>query len=206
MQQKAIFLIFFLTIGVFETQNLFAQQRFKAGLVVGLNAAQIMGDKTGGYNKLGVVGGLKGIAILTDKAELSMELTYSQRGSKNDESEPVNVKIKLEYVEVPILFSYKDWYNEEGDFYRLQGSIGFSYGRLLNAEFDDLISSPIDVTDRFITNDFSFVIGADVFFTPHWALGARWNSSFNKLAKNVNSPTGNGLRGYFFTFRATYVF
>jgi len=182
-----------------------AQQRFKAGFTAGLNASQIQGDDTGGYNKLGLVGGLKGIAVLGERSELSLELTYSQRGSKNDKAEPVDIVIRLAYAEVPVLFNYKDWYVEDGDYHRVMGSIGFSYGRLLSAESEGLTSKYIDETDNFTKDDFSFVVGAEFFFQPRLSLGIRWNSSFNKLFHNDHAPGKNELRGYFLSFRLNYL-
>jgi hypothetical protein len=187
-------------------QDLSAQQRFKAGIVAGVNAAQIRGDNTGGFNKLGLVGGLRAIAVLTDKTDLSMELTYSQRGSKNDKNEPVNIQIDLNYIEVPVTYGVKDWYIEDGDYYKVQASGGLAYSRLLKATTQDLTGPQKDVTEEFSTNDFGIVLGAEFFLNKHWSLSGRWISSFNLLAEAENSPSKNSLRGYFLSFRINYIF
>jgi len=195
----------FLFLFILTVQQIHAQ-RFRAGVVAGLNASQIRGDDTGGYNKLGFVGGLRGIIVLTDRSDLSIELLYSERGSKNDSQEPVDIEINLKYAEVPILFNYKDWYVEDGNYYRVQASAGFSFSRLLDATSAGSTSKYINETGNFTDNDFSFVIGGEFFFNRHLALGFRWNSSFNKLFKNDNARGKNSLRGYFLSFRTAYIF
>lgn len=210
MTQRNILLFSFLFLLIFPFQNIEAQapQRFKAGLVFGLNASQIRGDDTGGYNRLGIVGGLRGITILTDKVDLNLELLYSERGSKSSNEEQIrgfDVDIKLQYVEVPVMVSYKDWYNEDKDYYKVLASAGLSFSRLLNASSDGLTTHQ-NVED-FGQNDFNIILGVEFFASPKISFSARWNSSVNLLFDNQkHNPSLNGLRGYFLTFRANYLF
>jgi len=186
--------------------GLTAQQRFKAGLVAGVNASQINGDNTGGYNKLGLLGGLRVITVLSEKSDVSIELAYSQRGSKNDKSEPVDIRIDLNYIEVPVLYTYKDWLDESGDYYKVQALGGLAFSRLLKGTVEDSASPPKEITGDLRSNDLSLVLGVEFFFTKHWSLSGRWHSSLNKLATAEKSPTKIDLRGYFFTFRVNYIF
>ena len=183
-----------------------AQQRFRAGLTAGVNLSQIHGDKTGGYNRIGLVGGLRVLTLLTEKSDLSVELLFSQRGSKNDKSEPFIIQIDLDYVEVPFTYNYKDWYDEEGDYYKVQATGGFVFSRLLNATHEDSSGRQVDMTGDFNTNDFGIVLGAEFFLSKHWSISGRWTSSFNKLSDSENSPTLTELRGYFLSFRTNYIF
>ena len=75
-----IVLLISLTFFLFFSGNTTAQQRFKAGVIGGLNASQIQNDDVGGYRRLGIQGGLRAITIFTDKIDLFFEILYSQRG------------------------------------------------------------------------------------------------------------------------------
>lgn len=207
---KRIYLSFFTALALLLfTGSLAAQQRFKAGVVFGLNASQIQGDDIGGYSKLGIHGGLRAIAVLKDKMDLSFELLYAQRGSYSKYSSircpNGDVNISLQYVEVPVLISYKDWFQEDDGYYKVQASAGISYGRLLNAKSEG--SCHDDLTDKFNTNDIGFTGGVEYFASEKISFGVRWTKSFNLLYNNAkHDSTRNSLRGFFLSFRGAYVF
>lgn len=206
MSKKIFTLLGLLLFTLLLSQDVFAQQRFKAGITAGLNAAQIRGDASAGYNKLGIVGGLRAIAVFTDRTDLTIELTFSQRGSRNDPNEAQLIQIDLNYVEVPFIYHYKDWLHEEGDYYRVQAAVGLTFSRLLKAEHDDRIGNVVEKTSDFKSNDIGLLLGAEFFINKHWSISGRWNSSFNLLSEGNNSPTKNELRGYFLSFRLNYTF
>ncbi len=146
-------------------------------MVFGLNAAQISGDDVAGYNKLGLHGGLRAIAKLQDKMDLVIGMLYSQRGSY---ARFVNgdIKINLQYIEIPLTIAYKDWYQEEEDYYKVQAIGGFSFSRLLKAS---AIGSLHDgEVENFNDNDISVTLGADIFLSKHFGFGASWSQSLNK--------------------------
>lgn len=193
------------------TTDLSAQSRFKAGVVAGFNVCQIRGDDTGGFNKFGLVGGVRAITILQEKMDVSMELLYSQRGSRANSTEQTrlgrDVEIDLNYVEVPVLFNYKDWLNEEDNFYHVQASIGFAYSRLINATAAGATNEHEGEVENFNDDDFSFVIGAEYFINPKISISARWVTSINLLYNNEkHNPNLMGLRGHFLSFRTNYLF
>jgi hypothetical protein len=196
----------FLLLSILAVSRLEAQQRFKAGLVLGLNAAQIQGDDIGGYNKLGLAGGLRAVVMLKEKQDILVELLYSQRGSRSKIGQVAGdpVKIKLQYIEVPVLFSYKDWLDEDANHYKMRATGGFSYGRLIEAAAEG--SKHDDLTEEFFVNDLSFVIGFEFFPGPHVGFGVRWNRSLTLLFDNENFPGRNSLYGYFLAFRSNYIF
>ncbi len=182
-------------------------QRFKAGLVLGMNTAQIDGDDSAGFHKFGIVGGLRGVVILTDKMELSMEMLFSQRGSRSSSNDP-NVfpfKITLNYIEVPVAFNYLDWLEGDGEYYKLHFHAGFSYGRLLSQSSDDLTLSQLG--EFFRTNDVSLLAGATFYANKHIGITARYSRSlFPLFERTDNSPNADPLIQYFFTFHAVYMF
>ncbi|MEZ4962348.1 MAG: porin family protein [Saprospiraceae bacterium] len=186
--------------------NADAQQRFRAGLVLGLNASQILGDDIGGYNKLGLQGGLRVNTILRDKMDLIVEMLYSQRGSRSKTNEfIIPRKINLQYVEVPVMVSYKDWYIEDDDYYKVQVIGGLTYSRLFKSSAEG--SDHDDQVDNFINNDVGFTLGAEFYLSRHFGFSFRFSRSINLLYnKDKHNPGVNSLRGFFLSFRTMYIF
>ncbi len=190
------------------------ESRFGAGLVVGLNAAQINGDNSGGYNKLGLRAGLRGIAHLSARADLSVDLLYSQRGSRSElvvgGGVPVFV-IHLVYAEVPVRFTWRDWYDEDDKFYKVFASGGFSYGRLLQTRFEN---TPLEAeAERFNTNDVSLTLALGYMQNPHLGFQVSWSRSLTPLYNNRKWLNDAGLPRYpyslwpyFLSFETFYLF
>ncbi len=203
MTKKILPLILALSAFFIFNHTISAQQRFKAGLIVGLNASQILGDENGGYNRLGLQGGLRAITVFTEKSDLVFEILYSQRGSRG-RTGISTLEISTNYIEVPVLFTFKDWLDEDG-FYRIQVSGGFSYGRLLSASAIDSVHG--EQVDNFNSNDISITLGAEFFTSEHFSFGARWSRSLNLLYnKDKYNQSINSLRGFFLSFRGAYIF
>lgn len=187
-------------------------QRFKAGVIVGLNASQLDGDSYYGYNKLGLVAGLSGVILLTEKVDLNLELLYSQRGSASS-LVPDNInypfKIKTDFIEIPLLINYKDWLDSEGEYYKLHFHGGFSYGRLINTEVDDgtTNSNLVQASEDFNKNDWSYMLGVTFYTGQHLAFTFRWSRSFGLLylQTSVNSPVPS-LQNHLLSFRTLYMF
>lgn len=185
----------------------FGQQRFKAGVIIGLNASQINGDANAGFNKLGLMGGLRAAAILGPKSELGLEILYSQRGSQSDlipSSGLLVARIRTSYVEVPVYYTFMDWAVEDLDYYRMHFHAGFSYGRLIEA------STNVDeiLTDAFNENDVAFIVGFTYNINENWGAGFRYNRSIIPLFKRSddNPINTNTLWSFFLSFNTCYNF
>jgi len=188
--------------------SLQAQQRFKAGIVLGVTAAQINGDDSAEFNKLGFTGGLRAITILSEKSDVLIELLYSQRGSQtalSANSVLVQQVVHLDYIEVPILFNYKDWLADDDSYHKLHFHGGLSYGRLLNSRFED---SPLEEAAPFFReNDFGWAAGVTFFVNKNVGFSARYTRSINLLFKsNSTNPNVNSLLSYFLSFSGNYIF
>jgi len=200
-----IFLIIFVGNNLLE-----AQQRFYAGLMAGFTASQIDGDDSAGFNKPGLTAGVKASAFLNDKMDLSFEILFSQRGSQTElvpDNSIAQRKVSLSYVEVPVIFGYNDWYEEEGDFYHLKFLAGFSYGRLIDYKIEDLVF-PQGVIDRFNENNVSWLLGATYFMNEHWGFSLRYNSAITFLFDNREdgAPNHKPLVSRFLNLQAIYMF
>ena len=188
--------------------SLQAQQRFKAGIVLGITAAQINGDDSAEFNKLGLTGGLRAVTILSEKSDILIELLYSQRGSQtalSSNAVAFQRVIHLDYIEVPILFNYKDWLAGDKDYYKLHFHGGLSYGRLFNSRFED---SPLEEAAPFFReNDFSWAAGVTYFINKNVGFSARYTRSINLLFKSDSTnPNVNSLLSYFLSFSGNYIF
>ena len=184
------------------------EQRFRAGINLGITAAQINGDDSANFNKLGMTGGIRALTILGPNADFLIEILYSQRGSRTEllasSGLPQRI-IQLHYVEVPFIYTYKDWYQDSEDYHKMHFQGGFSYGRLFNSNFEN---SPLEEAAPFFReNDFSWLAGLTFHTSPNFGFYARYTRSLNLLFKNNNNnPNANSLLSFFLSFGGTYIF
>ncbi|HOB77133.1 MAG: outer membrane beta-barrel protein [Bacteroidales bacterium] len=101
--KKFIFLILLLISTFLTAQN------FGGGFSIALNGSQVSGDQLSGFDKFGVRTGVFTFYNISEQSKLKLELVFSQKGSrKNPTSEdPTSFLLKLNYVEIPLLFEYK---------------------------------------------------------------------------------------------------
>ncbi len=198
------------------SQSAVGQQRFGGGALVGVNASQLDGDQAAGYNKYSLCAGVRGIVYLENKKNISIDLLYSGQGSRSTDNDPVlPFTVKLDYLEIPVLFNYGDWEKKDRNnraYYKLQFSGGISYSRLFNAAADPsfLINhAPLTLWQK---NSFSAVLGATYFVNAHFTVGVKWTSAFTRLFNQNdynNDPVlrnYNSIRGYFWSLQAGYLF
>jgi hypothetical protein len=81
-------------------------QRFGGGAIAGLSATQVSGDNLGGFTKAGIGAGVFVYSKLSEKTSAQIELFYVQKGSKSSSKDSVFYKMKLHYVEMPVLLRY----------------------------------------------------------------------------------------------------
>jgi len=183
-------------------------QRFKAGINLGLTAAQINGDDSAEFNKLGITAGLRAYTMLTEKSDIVIEILYSQRGSRTKllaNSVGPDQLINLQYIEVPVIYTIKDWYQDDGDYHKMHFQAGLSYGRLFGSRFEN---TGLSVTQPFLLeNDFSWLAGITFHANEHVGFYARYTRSMNLLYKNTDTnPNANSLLSFYLTFGGVYVF
>lgn len=177
MKMKYLFLGFFaLAISTLYAQDTGPERRFEAGLVAGFNLSQVNGDLLYGFNKIGLNLGGRVDAVLTERWRLSLEMLYTQQGasrSKTDNPASAFDKIRLNFVEAPVMLHFQDW--------KIQASAGVSYGRLINYEIIDYTGE--DATDEvpLRENVFSAVLGGAFFFDEHVGLNILWSKWINNL-------------------------
>ena len=100
--------LFLFSIFLLTTTFSFAQ--FKGGFYAGFNGSQVDGDNYAGYYKLGLNLSAAVEFPLSDYFGVSMEISYSQKGSqtKSIQGIPRGYFLKLDYAEVPLMINYHD--------------------------------------------------------------------------------------------------
>ena len=206
--------LFLLLIG-WQAHALAQQPRFRAAVVGGLNAAQIDGDDLAGYNKPGLRGGLRAITYLSPKSDLVFDILYSERGSRRL-GDPTfgsfdNV-IRLQYIEVPVMYTIKDWLDEESDYYRVQAYGGLVFSRLFSSNV--LNAPPFDEQqDNFNQFSLGFTLGAAYNLSDAFSIGIHFNRNLTWLYNNLNfRGPGNvpiydrKLLEHYWTLQGVYAF
>jgi hypothetical protein len=127
MVRRFFFFLLFITAFLFCSSQAEAQ-RFLGAISVGMNFTQVDGDEYFGYHKIGLnVGPMVAMPFGKRKNwSVSMELLYSQKGSKhNGSTDSTSYKLVQDYAEVPVLVHFTDKK-------LISGGVGFSYGQLIN--------------------------------------------------------------------------
>lgn len=183
----------------------FTESRFGFGLFIGLNASQIDGDNSFGYNKIGLSGGIRTRIFLKNYLEAQTGISYSNQGSQSVflSRSSFDMKINLQYVVVPLEIHFKDWL-QESEYYKMHYLIGLNYSRLFNYTVrDGGLGLP---EDQYNLNDVSGVIGVQYLFNPHLGVGLKYFRSINLLynRNRVSGSTYRSMIGYFMQLQLFY--
>jgi hypothetical protein len=175
-------------------------QRFFASAVGGVNMAQIDGDNSAGFNKLKYTFGARIDYPITTTTDIGVELLYSGRGAQGK----VNpLQIDLNYIEMPLLISFRDWYIEKEKYDKVRLDLGLSYGYLFNVKTGN---TPISkLAENASTSDLSFTGGVAYMFTREVGLSVRYTRGFFQFVKDASLDTG-GFLSYFTTIKGEYHF
>lgn len=194
MRQRLIFLI--LSFGLFCSYSLLGQ-RFQGGLIAGFNLTQLDGDRIAGYNKIGLNVGGKVTTVLTDKWGFTLELLFSQQGSRASAAEisPVYDAIRLNFVEVPVFLHFQDW--------KFKVNAGLTYNRLIDYEVIQIDGADITDAQDYRVNNVGLVLGITYVSGEHWSYDGRWTYFLNDLQANSGSSAfiSKGI-----SFRVIYTF
>ena len=170
---------------------------FSGGLVAGANFTQVDGDYFAGYRKIGLNAGAIVYAQVAKHVALSMEILYSQKGSKSDgpQFSPglsslliLKYGITANYAEIPIMINYFDKHKSHI-------GIGVSYGRLVNINESittDSLSTvktiDLGAIYPFKKEDFNFVAGAQLHLIKGLYLNIRFQYSINPIRSGADLP------------------
>ena len=148
-----------------------------------MNISQIDGDDLAGFHKVGINGGGYVSAVLSDRWQLSIEMLYSQQGSRLSNNDPLSAtfdKIQLNFVEVPVLINFLEWK------FHVQG--GIAYHRLIDSKLIEVTG--VDVSDNFPLNEgtLGIIFGATYFPSDRWGYNFRWTKGLQDLQEGTGNP------------------
>ena len=118
---------------------------FYGGIAVGANFSQVDGDGFSGYHKVGLNIGPLVYARITDFVSASLEIIYTQKGSKERDFQETSsgvpylnaYDLKLNYIEVPVLAHLS--------LRRFQYGAGLAYGFLLSSREEATTVNPVNL-------------------------------------------------------------
>lgn len=159
--------------------GLLSAQKFDGGLVMGLVGSQVAGDTYGGFNKAGINAGGWVSLGLTKKSALRMELTYTQKGSReNPDAEHGKFDtyiMRLGYVELPVI--YRFLYSARFDF-----ETGLSMNFLLH-QFESFNGEETTYSP-FKKQNLCFLAGLSVHMNDKLKISFRTDNSLFSIRKN----------------------
>ncbi len=174
-------LILFLLFGY----SIVAQQ-FKGGVMGGLGATTVAGDRSGGYNKMGLYGGAYVNLMVSQQSSLQMELAFFQKGAQSrqnpDQAVLSQYRLRFSYVELPFLYQHH--------FGPLRVELGIS--------FDFLIRHTEEVNYQLVDRNiwkgmtFNSILGVKYGLTDRITLSLRKINSINSIHRGTY--TGNVWR------------
>ncbi len=174
----------------FSFSALFAQHT-NFGIKAGYNSSSVQITNSNDYDsKSGLhVGGLAHIHINKHFA-VQPELVYSCQGG-----EAGNTKLKLSYLNVPVLLQYM-----VNDGFRLQ--TGPQVGFLVTAK-QKVGDVEFDIDDDFDAVDFSWAFGAGYIFSSGIGIDARFNLGLNNISDDETFEAKNRVFqvGLFYQFK-----
>lgn len=200
---KKEFLLFIICVSLFTSLH---AQRFKAGALAGIVTSQVDGDTYAGYNKAGMLVGGFVASKFSDvsKWSVSFEITYIQKGSRKtphpDKGDFADYKLKLNYVEVPLLVKYDvgrviDTSGLRGMHFTFIG--GVAIGTLIySAEWDAF--GPLSGGTPFQKKDVPVILGLNYSFSKHIGFDVRTEYSLFPVRKGGTSSYYQNWTSNFF--------
>lgn len=158
-------------------------QTFNGGLSSSLVASQVSGDRSAGYNKLGICFGPWASFNFRERWQFQMEINFIQKGSRENPSEDnayYSYRSKLNYIEVPFMFRYIN--SEKFDF-----EFGIAYSALMSS-YEELYE--VEVNERpFFTHNSSLIAGIYYKFNEKMSANFRTSNSITPIRKHASGQT-----------------
>ena len=211
---KIVIVILLITSGI---SSPLLGQMIKGEAILGLNLTQVEGDEVHGFKKPGLNLGAGVLIPFKKNWDVSMEVTFNQKGAKqraqyNDSLNNGQIitgeyKLRLNYVEIPILVHYTD-----KEFITI--GAGFSWGRLVGVqewEHGKRVESTTLASGVYNKNDFCYIIDARIRIKGPLKFGIRYQNSMVKIRTRefTDFSGGKWTRDQFnkvLTVRLIYIF
>lgn len=159
-------------------------QDFNGGILGGLAASEVSGDRLSGPNKAGLYLGAFVNRYFSPRSSFQMELDFIQKGSReNPDSSNAyqSYLLRLNYIELPLHYRY--------DFLEhATVEAGFSLGVLINSYEEANGSDAVSGSD-FDTFDFCFNIGLFYTLVENLRINVRYSNSILPIRSHSSGQT-----------------
>lgn len=187
-------------------------QIIKGTVIAGGNLTQVEGDETKGWRQFGFTGGLGAIIPFGEKQTwgFNIEALFSQKGSYQkaafDDSITNEYRLRLNYFEVPLYFTYTD-----KDIVSV--GLGGYMARLVSyKEYDNRGNNyPYEAYPEFHDMDFGFLIDAKVRIWQHLHFNVRYSQTLGFIRTmtfypSQGDPIVRKQLNQVISFRFVYIF
>ncbi len=211
---KTLIVILLIIIGISPKVS---GQIIKGEALLGFNLTQVEGDEVHGFKKPGLNIGAGVLIPFKKNWDISMEVIFNQKGARqkpqytdslsNGHVITGEYKLRLNYVEVPLMVFYTD-----KEF--ISVGAGFSWGRLVGVqewEHGNRVESTTLTSRTYNKNDFNYIFDARIRIKGPLKFGVRYQNSMTKIrTREFTDFSGNTwTRDQYnkvLTFRLIYIF
>jgi hypothetical protein len=157
-----------------------SQLEFSGGIELGAATSQVSGDALSGFDKFGLSAGPFIRTTFSEKSSAKLGILYLNKGSKKnaDPDNLITYAIRLNYVEVPITYSYS--------INNIRAEGGLAIARLVSSSELGTDGRERDFIFPFEKMDFSVVLGASYYFSENIFVNGRWSQSIIPVRKSPN--------------------
>ena len=157
-----------------------SQLEFSGGIELGAATSQVSGDALSGFDKFGLSAGPFIRTTFSEKSSAKLGILYLNKGSKKnaDPDSLITYAIRLNYVEVPITYSYS--------INNIRAEGGLAIARLVSSSELGTDGRERDFIFPFEKMDFSVVLGASYYFSENIFVNGRWSQSIIPVRKSPN--------------------
>jgi hypothetical protein len=166
-------------------------QKFNGGVLGGLSASEISGDRLEGPNKAGLYLGTFVNRYFSKRSSIQMELDFIQKGSrKNPDSVDYSTYLlRLNYIEIPVHYKY-DFIEKA----TLETGLGFGF---LIHSYEEADGYEWTSGPEFQTLDLSFNIGAYYRLFENLLINVRYSNSILAVRPHASGQTYRWNKGQY---------
>ncbi len=170
---KSLFKTLVCSLFLYSNLAVHSQLNFSAGLETGLSSTQVSGDGLSGFDKFGLSAGPFVRATWSETSSARFSILYLNKGSRKNANPKINdfrtYVLRLNYIEVPILYNYT--YQE-----KFRGEAGIAIGTLISSnQLDNDLE--FGFVRPFNSTEYSLIVGLNYLFSEDLFLNLRYSNS-----------------------------
>ena len=183
LSSKGYLCLSFLFILISFSFSGLSQLEFSGGIELGVSSTQLSGDALSGFDKFGLSAGPYVRTTFSEKSSARLGILYLNKGSKKNANpkngDLITYAIRLNYVEVPITYSYS--------IHNIRAEGGLAIGRLISSSELGTDGRERDFVFPFEKMDYSVIVGVNYFFSENIFVNGRWSQSVIPVRKSPSA-------------------